>query len=194
MDSRSLQVHMLLGKLYTATSRKHPAAESYLRALKENPYAMEAVQALASLGAEKCKAPIAAALDAGHARREIQEENNNFALFSKEFVFMLTAKYRHQTGLAWQLAQKLSTEYPDNIHLLLAPASGTLPTEQRRSSRRILSSRSHARTLEPGNTVGMDQYANILGQAGKLHELSDLTDSMLQMDDWTTNHRSRGLV
>jgi anaphase-promoting complex subunit 7 len=91
----------------------------------------------------------------------------------------LTAKYRHQTGLAWQLAQKLSAEYPDNIHLLLLQAE----LSQQSNDEAAEEFYHRVRTLEPGNTVGMDQYANILGQAGKLHELSDLTDSMLQMDD-----------
>jgi anaphase-promoting complex subunit 7 len=174
VDTRTLQMHMLLGKLYTATSRKHAAVDAYLCALKENPYALEAVHALAALGADK--APITAALEAGHATRGHEE---NSAFLSKEIVLMLTAKHRHQTGLALQLAQKLSTEYPDNVHLLLLQAE--LSQQSNDEATEELYHR--VRMLEPGNTVGMDQYANILGQAGKLHELSDLTDSMLLMDD-----------
>lgn len=176
VDSRSLQVHMLLGKLYMATSRKQAAVDAFLCALKENPFALEAVHVLATLGADKT--PITTALSAGHAERGGQEEINA-ALLSKEIVLMLTAKHRHQTGLALQLAQKLSTEYPDNVHLLLLQAE--LSQQSNDEAAEELYHR--VRSLEPGNTFGMDQYANILGQAGKLHELSDLTDSMLQMDD-----------
>lgn len=174
VDSRTLQVHMLLGKLYTATSRKQVAIDSYLRALKINPNALEAVYALAALGIDK--APISAALDAGHAN-PIQKRNSSFSLH--EIVVMLTAKHRHQNGLALQLAQKLSVEYPDNVHYLLLQAELHQQTNDEAAEELY----SRVRLLEPGNTVGMDQYANILGQAGKLHELSDLTDSMLAMDD-----------
>jgi anaphase-promoting complex subunit 7 len=179
VDARSLQVHMLLGKLYTATSRKHAALESYSCALKENPYALEAVQALAMLGEDK--GPIATALDAGHAKRASHNEITLSSAFpSKEFVLLLTSKHRHQTSLALQLAQKMSSEYPNNVYLMLNQAElysqQTNDDEAQELYRRV-------RSLEPGTTLGMDQYANILGQAGELHELSNLTDSMLQMDD-----------
>lgn len=135
-------------------------------------------------------------------------DSNPCSLVSKELVLLLTAKHRHQTALALQHAQKLSMEYPNNVQLMLLQAelsqqsccytssttSTTTTTGLDSSVMNIglgdedgnivaedLFSRVHAR--EPANTLGMDQFANLLGQAGKLHELSDLTDSMLQVDD-----------
>ena len=175
VDSRTLQVHMLLGKLYTATSRKQSAIDSFQAALCLNPYVLEAVQALAALGAEK--ASITSSLDSGLIVK--QNHDGNFAFLCKEIALILTAKFRHQNALALQLLQKLSIEYPDNVFLLLIQAE--LAVQSNHESAGELFHR--VRSIEPGNTTGMDQYANILGHAGKLHELSDLTDSMLQIDD-----------
>jgi anaphase-promoting complex subunit 7 len=175
VDSRSLQVHMLLGKLYTATSRKQCAIDSYLSALRLNPYALEAAHALATLGADK--APMTAALDSGLIAKH--DDEGQYSFLCKEISLILTAKFRHQTALAMQLLQKLSIEYPDNVYLLLVQAELALQSSHESAEELF----HRVRSIEPGNTVGMDQYANILGQAGKINELSDLTDSMLQIDD-----------
>jgi anaphase-promoting complex subunit 7 len=174
VDIRTLQVHTLLGKLYSATSRKQSAIDSYLAAIRLNPYVLEAVQALAALGVEK--APITSSLDSGLIVKQSNE--GHYAFLCKELALILTAKFRHQTALA-MLLQKLSIEYPDNVYLLLIQAE--LAVQSNHESAEELFHR--VRSLEPGSTTCMDQYANILGHAGKLHELSDLTDSMLQIDD-----------
>jgi anaphase-promoting complex subunit 7 len=178
MDTRTLQIHMLLGKLYVATSRKQLAIDSYTAALRLNPYTLEAVSVLASLGTEKV--PITQALETGLSRKVlVHPDGGQFAFLFKEMIMILTARYHHQTTLALQLLRKLSTEYPDNVYLLLIQAE--LAVQSNHESATDLFHR--VRTLEPGNVTGMDQYANLLGKAGKLHELSDLTDSMLQIDD-----------
>jgi anaphase-promoting complex subunit 7 len=177
IDSRTLQIHMLLAKLYTATSKKQSAIDSYLSALRINPYTLEAIQMLAMLGADK--APITTALDIGRTTKISHDNSGQYAFLSKEIVLILTAKYRHQTTLALQLLQKLNMEYPDNVFLLLIEAELALQTNHE-STKDIFH---RIRSLDPGTTTGMDQYANILGSTGKIHELSDLTDSMLQLDD-----------
>lgn len=171
---RTLPVHMLLGQLYTSTSRKQAAIDAYLSAVKEHPFALEAIHTLALLGCEKT--PLTTALDEGYAKHSTQED----CFLSKEIVLLLTAKHRHQHGLALQLAQKLLAEYPDNVHLLLILAELHLSNNDCEAAKELYG---RVRALEPGTVSSMDLYANLLGQAGKMHELSDLTDSMLQMDD-----------
>ena len=173
---RTLPIHMLLGKLYTATSRKQLAVDSFLAALRLNPYALEAVTALATLGTDK--APITSALES--SLTALSYSDVQFAFVSKEIVLVLTAKYRHQTALASQLLQKLSAEYPDNVFLLLIQAELALLQSNHEAAKDLFH---RVRSLEPGNVTGMDQYANLLGMSGKMNELSDLTDRMLQIDD-----------
>ena len=176
VDSRTLPIHMLLGKLYTATSRKQLAIDAYLSALRLNPYALEAITALASLGTDK--APITSALE--FSLTTMSQFDVHFAFLTKEIVLVLTAKYRHQTTLALQLLQKVSAEYPDNVFLLLIHAELALLQSNHVSAKDLFH---RVRSLEPGNVTGMDQYANLLGMSRKINELSDLTDRMLQIDD-----------
>jgi anaphase-promoting complex subunit 7 len=178
VDARTLPIHMLLGKLYTATSRKQLATDSYLAALRLNPYALEAVTALASLGTDK--APIIAALETSRTTASSHVLEAQFAFVAKEIVLILTAKYRHQTTLALQLLQKISADYPDNVFLLLIQAELAILQSNHESAKDLFH---RVRSLEPANVTGMDQYANLLGTSRKINELSDLTDRMLQIDD-----------
>ena len=173
---RTLAVHMLLGHLYASTSRKQAALGAYLAAVRRNPFAMEAIHALGNnLGVDKT--PMIDALDVGFANHCNYPED---LFLSKEMVLLLTAKHRHQNALALQLAQKLLAEYPNNVNLLLLMAELYLNNNDCETAEELYA---RVRTLEPGTTENMDLYANLLGKAGKLHELSDLTDSILQQDD-----------
>lgn len=174
--ARSLEVQMLLGQLYTSTSRKYAAVDAYISALKENPFAVEAIHALADLGADK--AAITSALDEGFDERGLSDSQEAFT--NRELVILLTAKQRHQTALAQQLAQKLQSEYPENVYLLHLQAALYLQKNDSVEAEDVFQT---IRRLEPANSQNMDQYANLLGQTGKLRELSDLTDSLLQADD-----------
>lgn len=171
---RVLPVYMLLGHLYSSTSRKQAAQGAYLAAIRLNPFAMEAVDALGNLGIDKT--PMIDALDVGFANRKYEED----LFLSKEIVLLLTAKHRHQNALALQLAQKLLAEYSNNVNLLLLMAELYINNNDCETAEELYT---RVRTLEPGTTTNMDLYANLLGKAGKLHELSDLTDSVLQQDD-----------
>jgi anaphase-promoting complex subunit 7 len=164
--------------LYTATSRKQLAIDSYLSALRLNPYATEAVIALASLGTDKT--PITAALESSRTTTTQHKFDAQYAFLVKEIVLVLTAKYRHQTTLALQLLQKISADYPDNVFLLLIEAELAIL----QSNYDVAKDTFHRiRSLDPGNVSGMDQYANLLGMSRNVNELSDLTDRMLQMDE-----------
>ncbi|CAH0522343.1 unnamed protein product [Peronospora belbahrii] len=56
-DARSLSMNLLLGKLYVTEGLQSKAEESYAKALKQNPYALEAVLALAKLASVKGTPP-----------------------------------------------------------------------------------------------------------------------------------------
>lgn len=173
-SKRTLPVHMLLGSLYNSTSRKQAAIGAYLQGIKLNPFAMEAIHALATLGVDKT--PITEALDEGYAKRSYEQD----LFLSKEIVLLLTAKHRHQNALALQLAQKLLTEYPNNVNLLLIMAELYLSNNDSDTAQEQYA---HVRALEPGTTDSMDLYANLLGKAGNTPALSDLADAVLQQDD-----------
>ena len=51
--ARTLEMNMTLGNLYLASGRNGAATEAFLESLMENPYALEAVEWLATLGAAK---------------------------------------------------------------------------------------------------------------------------------------------
>lgn len=172
-EARTLKIHMLLGNLLMATSRKHQACECYLEALKINPYTIEAIYALAAAGVEKNKA--SGVLDVGHVHHGDQEN-----LITKEMLLLLHSKHRHQTALALQQAETLSAEYPSNLPLM------NLQAELHQQSSDIARAGelyTMVHNAEPTYMTGMDQYADILGQTERFSELSELADKMLQIDD-----------
>ncbi|CAI5702830.1 unnamed protein product [Peronospora effusa] len=56
-NARSLSMNLLLGKLYVNEGLQNKAEESYLAALRQNPYALEAVLALTELATAKDASP-----------------------------------------------------------------------------------------------------------------------------------------
>jgi tetratricopeptide (TPR) repeat protein len=198
-SSSLLAVHMLLGDLYLRTSRKHDAQKMYKAALQHNPYALEAVYALAALGSNGVDLPsgnfsatatIANKTSAAAMMNAIDSSSSNNAnnaassTLAQELSLVLCAKQRHQTALALQLAQAMSLEYPDNVPLLLIQAElYQHQTTNNDNSAAAMDMYGRIRQLEPTQMDNMDQYANLLGASGRMHQLSDLTDSMLALND-----------
>lgn len=172
-EMRTLKIHMLLGNLLMAQSRKHQACECYLEVLKINPYTIEAIYALAAAGADKQKS--SSALDIGHAKHGEQEN-----LITKEMLQVLHSKHRHQTALALQQVETLVDEYPNNLPLMTLQAELYLQSSDIARAGEVYTA---VHVKEPNYLVGMDQYADVLGQTERISELSGLADRMLQIDD-----------
>lgn len=127
-SDRNLTIHMTLGQLYIASGRMHAACDCFLHSLCQNPFALEAIESLAVLGATESKvvtmeSRTLEAVEIGLQRMEADKTESTSELPStlsiKEFVVAQFAKGRHQTTAALQLFVRLEQKFPNNVHLLL---------------------------------------------------------------------------
>jgi tetratricopeptide (TPR) repeat protein len=117
--ARTLEMNMTLGNLYMASGRNGAAAEAFLESLMENPYALEAVEWLATLGVPKDQ--VFDAIQRGFAAKGIAEDAALLPI--ADLVSALFAKHRHQTANALQQFMALERKYPGNVYLLLKIAT-----------------------------------------------------------------------
>lgn len=125
-SERNLTTKMLLGNLYLASGRNTSACECFFESLLLNPYAVEAIEWLTVLGAEKQL--VLDAISTGMARKknEMEHEDSSSAVMESAIEDLVTAhfaKQRHQTALALQQFTKLEREFPNNVYLLLKIAT-----------------------------------------------------------------------
>jgi tetratricopeptide (TPR) repeat protein len=176
-NSRTVEMYILTANLLVASMSKQPAIESFLNALRLNPYAIEAVYALASLGTDTAR--ILAAIDEGQSKQvggSDHHENN----IVKEIALVLCAKHRHQTATALQKADALSQDYPANVEIMSLRAELYQQAADFSTAETIYKT---IRAAAPFRVMGMDRYADLLGHFGKISELSELADEMLRLDD-----------
>jgi tetratricopeptide (TPR) repeat protein len=118
-NARSLEMNMTLGNLYVASGRNGTAMDAFLESLMQNPYALEAVEWLASLGADKSQ--VLEAISRGFAARGASQDTVLLPLV--DLVNAHFAKNRHQTSSALQQFVSLERKFPNNIYLLLRMAT-----------------------------------------------------------------------
>jgi anaphase-promoting complex subunit 7 len=181
---RTLPMHMMLGNLYVASTRKMAASQVFLEALKQNPYTLEAAEKLAILGTDKLS--IMAAIKEGVAARGVHDANDWLPL--RDLISALIAKHRHQTVIALQQFEKLEKDFPGNIYFLQRIGSLQLQMNDTKNALRTFDS---IRSTEDSAIDYLDQYGQILAQEGELDELNELAVCLLNIDDkrpeaWTT--------
>jgi tetratricopeptide (TPR) repeat protein len=187
---RSLPTLMLLGRLYVRTSRKDAAVEAFLKALRRNCYAVEAIEQLAALRVDQRR--ITAAMDAGavqvsnmdHSGDEsntlapapVTDPESLYALL-QDLAEALCAKDRYHLATALSLFQKLEASHPNNVYLLQHLAAVHLQMNTEMNAEFCLE---RIRYLEEPNLTMMDAYGQLLARADKQTALNQLTDSLLQ--------------
>ena len=177
VECRTLAMNMMLGDLHVASSRNAAASTAFLRALRQNPYALEAAERLAQLGTTD-KTVILAAMKEGMSSRAVSEQGDWEHI--RELVSALVAKQKFQTATALQQLSKLEQEFPGNIYLLNKIANLHICMSDTRSAEQTLE---RIRGLEYTNMQDMDQYAHLLGREHRIDDLNELADSLLAIDD-----------
>jgi hypothetical protein len=116
---RTLEMNMTLGNLYVASGRSAAAIEAFLESLQQNPYTIEAVEWVATLGADKAK--VLEAVKKGFSERGTTDDEALMPVV--DMVSAHLAKSRHQTTLALQQFMALEKEFPNNVYMLLRIAT-----------------------------------------------------------------------
>ena len=112
---RTLEMNMTLGNLYVASGRRNAAVNAFLESLMQNPYALEAVECLASLNADK--AHVLEAIKRGFSAQGVTDGEDLLPVI--DLVSAQFAKHRHQTGPALQQFMTLEQQYPNNTYIMV---------------------------------------------------------------------------
>lgn len=198
---RTFAISMELGNLYMANGRSADAKRSFMDALSRNPYALEAVEKLVVLNAERSE--VMRVLNTALKKDQNQNENqvpsngltNDFDLPISDLVTAYF--YSHRSTQSHQLNalnqwKKLHSEYPQNLHVLLQmallqtrnPALEPSPNAAKKTFEKI-------RAIDDKFIEGMDRYASILCQLNNVTELGQLAQEFLSNNDdraesWST--------
>lgn len=111
VSNRNLGMAMTLGHLYAASGRQLEATQLFLESLKMNAYALEAVEWLAILGADRND--VISAAEQGLAGKE-ENPLPVIELVSAHFLI-----HHKQTAVALTSFIKLEQRFPNNVHFLL---------------------------------------------------------------------------
>ena len=171
--NRSLGMHMTLGHLYIQSGRHHDAIKAFMEAVRLNAYALEAIQWLAILGADRNA--VMNAVEQG-----MLSKNQNAALPIMELVSAHFLQHRNQTTLALSAFIKLERDYPSNVYLLLQIAALQLQMSDEVGAERTFE---RVRQVDEGCMEKMDEYAHLLQKRGAEAQLNRLASELLELDD-----------
>jgi anaphase-promoting complex subunit 7 len=172
-SKRSLGMLMTLGHLYVQSGRHHDAIKSFTEAVRMNAYALEAIQWLAILGADRNA--VMNAVEQG-----MLDKSNASSLPIMELVSAHFLQHRNQTTSAIAAFSNLEREFPNNIYLLLQIASLQLQMSDERGAE---STFERVRQVDEGCMEKMDEYAHLLQKRGAEARLNRLASELLELDD-----------
>ncbi|KAG7385987.1 Anaphase promoting complex subunit 7 [Phytophthora pseudosyringae] len=206
-EGRSLSMNLLLAKLYVNEGLPNKAEESYTAALRQNPYALEAVLALTELAAAKDASPDAFAGSDGGAKagegvrstgasvrqHEIERFYTDFAAapraagrglsqvdvtWMQKFVAAHMDAERGNYRTAVNSFNAVDRVFPKNLYCLLRKAA--LEVDQELIHQAHVTFK-RARQVDDLNLSYMDCYANCLRKGNSRTNLNDLVQELFQI-------------
>eukprot|EP00850_Spirogloea_muscicola_P012203 SM000078S22062 [mRNA] locus=s78:262085:265939:+ [translate_table: standard] len=157
---RTLQVSLALASLYVRAGLDRSAASNYKDCLRQNPYVLEAVPALASLGATV---------------RDLQAVLPQPSLFAEGHC--AAAGQDHAAAAAsWRELDEL---FPGNSHVLLHMARTHVAIGDLDAA---MQAHHQCRQADPYCMAGADEYATLAAQRGDRRLVMGLTRALLDVD------------
>ena len=176
---RTLEMNMLLGTLYAASSRREHASRAFLEVLRQNPFALEAAEQLGNLGIEK--ALVLEALKTGIALAQGTDENDDTEYANVlDLASAIVSCRKHQNATALQEFSKLEEKYPGNTYLQEHIAMLYLQNNDPATAARYFEA---VRTTQPSIIDYMDRYGSILSKRKDYNTLNELADSLMRLDN-----------
>jgi len=175
---RTLGMCMTLGHLYVASGRHADATRMFLDSLSLNPYALEAVEWLAILGADRNV--VLEAVEKALVAKSGDEMDTSSGLPVVDIVSAHFLMHRHQSKLALDHFVKLEQEFPNNVFLLLKIATLQLHMSDDAGAEQTFA---RIRQLDENNIECMDQYAQLFQRRNALADLNRLAADLLDIDD-----------
>ena len=170
---RTIDINMLLGKLYRAANLKRMAITAYKAVLCLQPYAIEAIQWLLSLGAD------AAEIEAIVAGAGPSDATGVVHAWLKQLMTALICiKNCDHTQFMVQYAV-LSERFPQNAWLKAKLAGSLLQADCAEEAMQVYR---QIRIADPSFTEGMELFGLALYDSGHARELNVLANELLALD------------
>ena len=184
---RTFGISMELGNMYLANARHSDARRSYLDALNRNPYALEAIERLVLLNAERSEV-MKAVNEALQTRHEKNGKENGMqndvpiADIITAYFYSDRPTHSHQMNALSQW-KTLHVKYPQNVHVLLQMALLQEKNPTCDNPHAAEATFQKIRSLDYHFVEGMDTFANLLAKQCNVSELGRLSGDLLMVDD-----------
>lgn len=176
--SRNLQMNLLLGKLYRNSRHSRLAMSSYKECLRHCPYVLEAITALAEMGAS-AKDIISLFPQTPNRSGRASFDHFDSSRWLQRYVEAqcCIASNDYKGGL--ELFADLLQRFPNNIHLLLEIAK--IEAIIGKNEEAIMNFEK-ARLIDPYVVTYMDEYAILLKTKSDYTKLNKLAHDLLSID------------
>ncbi|XP_062174970.1 anaphase-promoting complex subunit 7 [Alnus glutinosa] len=176
--ARNLQMHLLMGKLYRNSRHTRPAITCYKECLRHCPYVLEAITALAELGAT-VKDIISLFPQTPNRSGRASFEHFDPSRWLQRYVEAqcCVASNDYKGGL--EHFADLLLRFPNNIHLLLEIAK--IEAIIGKNDEAIMNFEK-ARLIDPYVVTYMDEYAMLLKMKSDYSKLNKLAHDLLSID------------
>lgn len=175
---RNLPMHLMMGKLYRNTRHTRAAAACYKECLRHCPYILEAITALAELGASPKEIISLFPQTPSRSGRTLSDHAESTRWLQRYVEAQCcVAANDYKGGL--EIFADLLQRFPNNMHLLLEIAK--VEAILGKNDEAIMNFEK-ARSLDPYIVTYMDEYAILLKNKSDYAKLNKLVHDLLNVD------------
>ncbi|XVF38666.1 hypothetical protein REPUB_Repub20aG0122200 [Reevesia pubescens] len=176
--ARNLQMSLLMAKLYRNTKHNRGAVTCYRECLRQCPYVIEAIIALAELGAS-AKDIISLFPQTPNRSGRAQLDHSDSTRWLQRYVEAqcCIASNDYKGGL--ELFAELLQRFPNNIHILLEMAK--VEAIIGKNDEAVMNFEK-VRSIDPYVVTYMDEYAMLLKMKSDYSKLNKLVHDLLSID------------
>lgn len=175
---RNLPMHLMMGKLYRNTRHTRAAAACYKECLRHCPYILEAITALAELGASPKEIISLFPQTPSRSGRTLSDHAESTRWLQRYVEAQCcVAANDYKGGL--EIFADLLQRFPNNVHLLLEIAK--VEAILGKNDEAIMNFEK-ARSLDPYIVTYMDEYAILLKNKSDYAKLNKLVHDLLNVD------------
>lgn len=176
--AKNLPMHLMMGKLYRNTRHTRAAAACYKECLRHCPYILEAITALAELGASPKEIISLFPQTPSRSGRTLSDHAESTRWLQRYVEAQCcVAANDYKGGL--EIFADLLQRFPNNMHLLLEIAK--VEAILGKNDEAIMNFEK-ARSLDPYIVTYMDEYAILLKNKSDYAKLNKLVHDLLNVD------------
>lgn len=176
--ARNLQMSLLMAKLYRNTKHNRGAVTCYRECLRQCPYVIEAIIALAELGAS-AKDIISLFPQTPNRNGRAQLDHGDSSRWLQRYVEAQCCIVSNDYKGVLELFAELLQRFPNNIHILLEMAK--VEAIIGKNDEAVINFEK-VRSIDPYVVTYMDEYAMLLKMKSDYSKLNKLVHDLLSID------------